>query len=564
MRSIPSSSGTVFGSPSRFVGVFALVGVCLGGCPEAPDGPRYRGAGHETRQEGGTLIIHHESTVDTLDVHIGWNTLATMAVRLCMDGLLDYDGDANIVPSLAAMPEVSEDGTRFTFRLREGVRFHSTEALPGGRELVAEDVRWSLYRLLHPDTGSPGFSFFTKIVGAEAYHAGERDDIPGIRVLGEHTIEFTLSEPDQTFLNAIAMNFAYPQAKEHFEHWGEDAGKHCTGTGPYVLEEWERGVQLEYRRFGDHWDYQPGPERLIYMENLDRRVAALRFRNGEIGAIHRQNTADYVFFRDAQKWQPTLVQQPMANVWGLVMNTELAPFDNVHVRRAVAFAVDREGWKRARGGRLVPTGQLIPRSLPGYIEDLPGEHRLDLDKAREEMRLAGHPDGLDEEVTLLLGEGDVSRIYGELVQSDLARIGIRVKLRPLSFAAYLQESATRNRSQMTFAGWNMDFPDPANFYEPLLHSKSISDERSQNRAFYSNPELDAILDEARAETDRDRRAELYRQAAQIVVDDAPWAFTFSDVRMEVWQPYVKGYRPHPVWSQDYRDAWLDLPRERIR
>ena len=551
--------------PSAPVVLGCLLALLVAGCPEAPQGPRYRGAGHEGRRAGGTVVTYHESTVDTLDPHIGWNELATMAVRLCMDGLLDYDTEAQLVPSLAvAMPTVSADGKTFAFQLRPGVRFHATEALPGGRELVAEDVAWSIRRLLHPDTGSPGFSFFTKIVGAQAFHDGERDDIPGLRVTGEYTVEFELTEPDQTFLNAMAMPFAYPQAHEHFDHWGDDAGKHCTGVGPYVLERWERGVQLEYRRNDGYWGPHTRPDRLIFMENLDRRVASLRFRNGEVGAIHRQNTADFVFYSEAEAWAPYRNSKPISNIWGLVMNTELAPFDDVHVRRAVAFAIDREGWSRARGGRLTPNGQLIPATLPGHVRNLDGAHHLDLDRAREEMRLAGHPDGLDEEVTLLLGEGDVGRIYGELIQSDLARIGIQVKLRPLSFAAYLQESGTRRRSQMTFAGWNMDFPDPANFYEPLLHSDSITEERSMNKAFYSNPELDRILDDARAETDRAARAALYERAAAIVVADAPWAFIFSDMKMELWQPYVRGYEPHPVWSQDYRDIWLDLPRERIR
>ena len=547
-------------------GLLVLAMMAATGCPEAPDGPRYRGAGHQERQGGGTVVIHHESVVDTLDPHTGWNDLATMAVRLCMDGLLDYDHDAELVPSLAvALPEVSDDGKTFRFQLREGVRFPPSEALPEGRELVAEDVAWSLRRLLdHDTTGAKGYSFYAKIVGAEAFHAGESDELPGIRVTGRHTIEFELTEPDQTFLNAMAMPFAYPVAREVFEHYGRDAGKHCAGVGPYVLERWERGVQLEYRRYAGYWNAKPSPERLIYLENLDRRVASLRFRNGGLGAIHRQNVADHVFYTTAEKWEPYREQRVLPSTWGLIMNTEIPPFDNVHVRRAVAFAIDREGWARARGGRLAPIGQLVPHNVPGHIENLPGAHHFDLERAKEEMRLAGHPDGLDEPVTLVLGDGDASRISGEIIQSELARIGIEVELRMLSFAAFLQETGTRGRAQMTFTGWNMDFPDPANFYEPLLHSRAISDENSNNRAFYSNPVLDELLDEARAETDRAKRREMYERAARIVVEDAPWAFVYSPMLLEVWQPYVKGYRPHPVWSQDYRMIWLDLPRERIR
>jgi ABC-type transport system substrate-binding protein len=197
------------------------------------------------------------------------------------------------------------------------------------------------------------------------------------------------------------------------------------------------------------------------------------------------------------------------------------------------------------------------------VRDLANAHHFDLARAREEMRLAGHPDGIDEEVTVLIGEGDVGRIYGELLQADLRRIGITVKLRPLSFAAFLQETGTRRRAQAIITGWNMDFPDPANFYDPLVHSRAIADIRSQNKAFYSNPALDELLDRARAEVDRDARRQMYAEAARIVAEDAPWAFVFVPIQLELWQPYVKGYRPHPVWSQDYRQVWLDLPRERI-
>ena len=550
--------------PRSCLWVSYLLACLLAGCPEAPDGPRYEGAGHVQPQAGGTFVFHHESTVDSLDPHIGYNELATMATRLTHDGLLDYDHEANLIPSLAeALPEVSANGRIFRFRLRRGARFHPTPGHPEGRELTAHDVLWSMRRLLAPKTGSPAYGFYATIVGAEDYHAGRSDALPGVRLKDRYTIEFELTAPDQTFLNAMAMTFAYPVAREMYAHWGDDVGKHSAGTGPYRMVRWERGVQLEYERWEGYWNPRPRPDKLVYQEMLDRRVAALRFRNGEIGAIHRQNTADYLFFIGAEKWAPYREEAPLPSSWGFVMNTELAPFDNIHVRRAVAFAIDPQSWARARSGRLLPNGQLVPPTVPGHVANLPGEHHYDVARAKEEMAAAGYPDGLVDEVTVLIGEGDIGRIYGELVQEDLRRIGIQVKLRPLSFAAFLQESGTRRRAQAVLTGWNMDFPDPANFYDPLIHSRAISDERSQNKAFYSNPELDALLDRARATTHREARADLYAEAARVVVEDAPWAFIFVPIQLEVWQPYVKGYTPHPVWSQDYRQVWLDLPRQRI-
>ena len=180
--------------------------------PKAPIGPRYVGAGQQTPQAGGTFIFSAGSNIHTLDPHFAYDTLSTAACRLIYDGLLDYDYDGNMVPSLAAdLPEVSEGGRVFRFRLRDGIKFHS------GREIRAEDISWSLHRLLSKAIGSPGFPFFKSILGAPAYHRGESDRVEGIVVLDDKTIEFRLDEADQTFLNALAMPFSYPLDKEHVE-----------------------------------------------------------------------------------------------------------------------------------------------------------------------------------------------------------------------------------------------------------------------------------------------------------------------------------------------------------
>jgi ABC-type transport system substrate-binding protein len=109
----------------------------------------------------------------------------------------------------------------------------------------------------------------------------------------------------------------------------------------------------------------------------------------------------------------------------------------------------------------------------------------------------------------------------------------------------------------------MDFPDAASFLEPLFHSRSATETDASNRSFYRNPEVDALLDRARVEPDHERRMALYREASRIIVDDAPWAFLFSNLKVEAWQPYVRGFQPNPVWEEMYRDVWLDLPRRRF-
>ena len=274
-------------------------------------------------------------------------------------------------------------------------------------------------------------------------------------------------------------------------------------------------------------------------------------------------TADYLDMKALPAWQPYSAEEPAVDLYGLAMNCELPPFDNVHIRRAVAFAINRPRWKRARANRILTTGQPIPALLPGYDAALPERQRFDVGRAKEEMRLAGHPNGLHEPVDMWLGQSPGAQSTGELVQADLKAIGIEVNLKPVAFPVYLEETGKRRTVQMFTTGWLMDFPDPSNFLDVLFHSRSIRNRNSENRAFYSNLELDTILDAARIEIDADKRIGLYRKANAIVARDAPWAFLYSSLNYEAWQPYVKGYEPHPVWDRMFRDVWLDLPRQRL-
>jgi ABC-type transport system substrate-binding protein len=539
-----------------------LIGWIAANFPKAPVGPRYLGAGHETPQGGGTFIFAAGSNIHTLDPHFAYDTLSTAACRLLYDGLLDYDYDGQMVPSLAvALPEVSAGGRVFRFTLRDGIKFHN------GREITAEDVSWSMHRLLSEPIGSPGYPFYKSIEGAPAYHEGEAERIEGIVVLDERTIEFRLDEADQTFLNALAMPFAYPLAREHVEQLeeteGRDAvGRYPIGAGPFAFRSWERGVQVELERFAEYWAPQARPDRMIFLENISADVASARFRNGDLDVVYRPSKVNRLFLRESEAWAPYRAESPSAAVFALGLNCELPPFDDVHVRRAVASAIDRSKLERLDPGQVIAATQVLPPMLAPYDPALPTRQVFDLDRARQEMRLAGFPDGLGEPITLWVrGEAEVQ--VAQLFQQDLKAIGIEMDLKMVSFATYLKETGRPRVAQAAFTGWHQDFPDPSNFMDILFHSRSIHPENSENRSFYRNPELDALLDHARAEVDHDARLALYAKANAILADDAPWVFLYYPVDMFAWQPYVKGFRPHPVWLNEYRNVWLDLPKRRV-
>lgn len=558
----------------RQIGVVAL-GVLLASAialffllPPIPTAPAWTGAGADDAHphHGGTFVVSHVSDLQGLDPHTSYDELSGIGEKLIFEGLIDYDHEVRFVPRLAReLPTVSEDGRTFTFRLREGVHFQN------GRELVAEDVRWSMEHMLAPDTHSPGQAFYALIDGFDAYQTGA-EHLSGIEVLDRYTVRFHLSAPDQTFLNAMAMIFAYPVPHEMYEREGVDPRRHPIGTGAFVLESWEPGVRITFARNPDY--FRPGEpylDRVVYELNLSPGPAFLRFVRGELDHAHHLNVADRYWLRQQPAWAPYRVMRPRMTVWGVGMNCEMAPFTDVHVRRAVAFAVDRDRWHRAHPEHIL-NGQPLPPGMPGFDPDRPDLHHTDLDRAREEMALAGHPvrregerwvaEGIEAPVQMWVGEGDVGRNYGELTQQDLAQIGIEVEIRQVAFNIYLQESGHRHTVPLFLGGWSADYPDPSNFLDVLFSSSSIHETTSENRAFYQSPVVDDLLRRARVERDRETRIGLYHDAVGVLLADAPWGFVFTDAMLETWQPYVRGYAPHPVWDFMYRDVWLDLPRAR--
>jgi ABC-type transport system substrate-binding protein len=196
---------------------------------------------------------------------------------------------------------------------------------------------------------------------------------------------------------------------------------------------------------------------------------------------------------------------------------------------------------------------ILPPLMPGYDSTLlPYPH--DPEKARALLAEAGYPDGFD--VVYVTLKDELSEKVAQSMQADLAEVGVRMRIQLMTFPAYLS-ATTRRQLDFAYTSWYMDFPDPWNFLEVKFHSRMISDEGSNNDTGYRNPEVDALLDAARKEGDREQRLALYRRVERILHDDAPWIFHYHAVTVEVTQPYVKGYRNHPVWTRDQRDTWLD-------
>lgn len=526
-------------------------------CPALPDGPRFHGHGHRDPVRGGTLMLWEEARVRMLDPHLAHDEISNVLIAMLHDGLYGYDRQMRLVPRIAAaLPVLSEDGRTLTVSLRADVRFHN------GRVLTSADVVWSLERMMHPALRSPGASYYREIEGYDAYQRGESRRVSGLSAPDAQTLQVRLTRADQSFVHMLAMHFAAPLPREEVERAGADVRRRPIGTGAFRFVSWDPGVRIVVER-NRHY-YRPGRpyvERVVFEEGLKKDTAFLRFRNGDVDIVPRMTPADRMLLR-GKKWQPYAAVSPRADVYALFMNVELAPFDNVHVRRAVALAIDRERWCRARSWGIRPAGQILPPGVPGHDPALPHLQRFDLAEAKREMARAGYPDGWPEPVTMWTGDSASALAYGALAQADLAKIGIDLQLKRVSFPVYLEQTGKPRTAQMMTGGWTMTYPDASDFLA-LVSSATRSEHDSLNRAFYADPWLDALLERARVEHDPERRTAMYREANDFVAREAPWAIFANAQVPQAWQPYVRGYAPHPVYWLPVDDVWLDLPRKRV-
>lgn len=515
-------------------------------------------------QRGGVLRTAFFTDVRGLDSATAFDTAASALESLIYDGLVSYDDAGKIVPVLAERIDVSPDGKRYVFPLRRGVTFHD------GGELTAADVKRSIERALHVKTPCPVPSYYERIVGYAAYHDGKADELTGVKLEGDYQIAVELSEPDATFLHIMALPIVAPVCKSAGKIWERSFAAHPCGAGPFKVTRYENGQIIKLVRHEGYWDkgkpYLDGIEWYLSMQSFTQRF---KFEDGDIDYIREFGEADSLLYRTSPAWRGRGEWEPPLTTGGTFMNTEMPPFDNRHVRRAVAYAIDREQVAGVRPGHVRAHAKMVPNVLispePGYPQQV-----YDYDKALEEMRLAGYPydpktgqGGYPREIPYIAILDSYAQNAAEVYQQQLAKIGIRIKIQVVGWPTFLARTSRRKTAEMGFAGWHADFPDPSTFFEPILASKSIQDEESQNAAFFSDKELDDVLDRARRSTSDDERKQLYRKAEEIVAREAPWATTYTYSYFELWHPYVHGYRPHPVLSQHLRNAWLDLGQKKL-
>ncbi len=507
---------------------------------------------------GGILRLAEIGDVRNLDPAGPVDGVSLQPVHLIFAGLVDFDEHAKIVPDLAESWDLRDQGRTYRFVLRPGTVMHD------GQELTAEDVKRSVERALHPSAPNPSASLFDGIVGFDAFTAGQAPHIEGVGVEGRYVVRFQLKDPDATFLALVAMSALRPVCKTG--GWrSSDAWIPC-GAGPFRLQRggWARGTSLRLERHEAY--FRPGLPLLDGIEwtfNMQVLAQRLRFEAGDLDLVRDLSQADQRRFSADPRWEPFGHADADTTVYGESMNTRMPPFDNIEVRRAVASGINREHYRLLKPASMTVMTQLIPPGIPGYDPSVEGQH-YDYGAALEHMRKAGYPydpatghGGWPLPIEYPLYDQGLPVFTAQLLQQDLAKIGLRIELKLVSWEAFVALQERPSGAALSLGNWAMDYPDPSSFFDPLFTARAIGPEGSHNTAFYSNPQFDDLVSQAHREGREDQRRALYARANAILCDEAPWAFTFSHHFYTLHQPYVRGGVIHPVWRVDATRTWLD-------
>ena len=523
----------------------------LAGCARAP-------------QRAGVLHLAQESDASTLDPARAYDTTAIQFVRLIYRGLVEYDDKANLHDEVAASHLISSDGKTYTFKLRRDVFFTN------GQRVRADDFRFAIERVLNPATASDGQSFFQNIVGANDYIAALKTKTPlahpsGIEVPDDDTLIFRLIKPDATFLNNLALPFAYAVNRQYvagLEKSGKKLSENPLGCGPFVLGQWVHDGWLHLQKNPKY--FRPGLpkcERIEAQFGISATLQDMLYEQGSIDilAISDAFPPDFLRLTQTLPWKRQVLSAPMMDMRYLAMNNEVAPFTDVRVRRAFNYAIDRKRIASFLTGRVTLAHGALPPGILGYNPDLQG-YSYDPDRARALLKAAHFRDTPNSPIPLLYATNEPW--YGKAAQSiqaDLKKVGVSVSVKPLRYGDLKAKAGLRgpNGSRLALMGWVQDYPDPSNFLDPLFNAKSISNKASLNRSFYSNPKVNALLDKGLAMPPGPARITLYQEAEKLIVADAPVVFLHHSQRYIVRQPWVKGFALSPAWGAVYETVSVE-------
>ncbi|WP_138934054.1 ABC transporter substrate-binding protein [Roseovarius arcticus] len=464
-------------------------------------------------------------------------------------------GTTEVLPGLAESWEVSEDGMTVTFKLREGVKFHSNSEFTPTRDFNADDVIFTFDR--QGNAENP----YNQVSGGtwEYYSSMSMPDlVESIEKVDDYTVVFHLTRPEAPFLANMAMDFASLMSKEYADAMMEAGTPEMLnqapiGTGPFAFQAYQKDAVIRYLRNDDYWGDQAKVESLIFAITPDASVRYQKVQAGECHVMAYPNPADVQAMKDAD--DIVVMEQEGLNVGYLAYNTKVAPFDNVKVRKALNMAIDKQSIIDVV---FQGSGQIAKNPIPPTMwsyNDAVVDDPYDPEAAKALLAEEGV-----ENLNMRIWAMPVQRPYNpnarrmaELMQADMAEIGVTVEIVSYEWGEYLERSKAEDRDGAVLLGWTGDNGDPDNFLAVLLGCDGVG---AANRAQWCNEEFDAKLQEAKVLSDQSARAKLYEEAQVIFKEQAPWATIAHSVVYMTMRPEVEGYVVHPLGGHIFNQVGL--------
>jgi oligopeptide transport system substrate-binding protein len=496
------------------------------------------------RQES---LILSDNGPQTLDPTQARETASMKYISEIFSGLVTLDKELHVVPDMAERWEISGDGKVYTFHLRQGVRFHD------GKEVKAGAFKYSLEYACAPETESPtAETYLGDIVGVKEVLEGKAKEISGIKVIDDYTLQITIDAPKAYFLAKLTHAPAVFLDRANVES-GKDWWRKPNGAGPFRLNEWQEEELLILER---NELYYGEPAKVNYVVfRLWGGVPIRMYETGEIDIAPIYLTDIERVLDPSNPLHGELVTTPQLLLRYISFNATKPPFDDVKVRQAFNHAVDKDKLievvykgtvKRAEG--------ILPPGMPGYNKDVKGLS-FDVDKAKELIRQSRYGDvsRLPPIVFTASGRGEIEDLDAALIDMWRQNLGVEVAVRQLEPETYFY-MLKEEKNEIFGSGWIADYPDPQNFLDILFYSGG-----EENTAEYSNPEVDALLEQARVEQDATARMRLYREGEQLIISDAACLPLFFEADYTLVKPYVKGFVSTPMPIPSLRFVSLETP-----
>lgn len=499
--------------------------------------------------EGSPSAFNPQITTD--------GTSNNAAAHTVYNRLVDFKyGSTKIVPALAKSWKISKNKLNYTFKLRKGVKFHTTKYFTPTRNFNADDVLFSFNRQRlksHPyhKVGGGNYDYWN---GMEMGTL-----IKDIKKLDDYTIQITLKTPEAPFLANMAMSFMGILSKEYGDKLmklgkSEDIDHKPVGTGPYVFKKYKKDTLIRYTANKTFWDGKPKIDKLVFSITPDASVRYQKLKTNECHLIIEPAPADLT----AMKANKSLLVMNGAglNVGYLAMNTSRKPYNNVLVRRAINHALNKKSYIKAiyLGNAIVAKNPLPPTiwSYNNKVKDYSHNPKL----AKKLLKKAGFANGFETEIWTL----PVTRPYnpagkkmGELMQADLAKVGIKAKLVSYDWPTYLKKSRD-GEHHMIQLGWTGDNGDPDNFLNILLGCSGVK--AGSNVSRWCNDSFNKLILQAKKSTSQKKRDSLYKRAQKIFKKEAPWVPIAHSTIFRAMSKKVKGYKIDPLGGDIFK--YVDL------